>query len=49
VTIGKNTVIGAFSFVNTDIPENTIAYGVPAKIKRKLTKKETEKVQETLL
>jgi len=35
VTIGKNTVIGAHSFVNTDIPDNVVAYGVPAKIKEK--------------
>lgn len=31
VTIGENSVIGAFSFVNKDIPENMLAYGVPAK------------------
>jgi len=35
VTIGKNTVIGAYSFVNTDIPDDVIAYGVPAKVVRK--------------
>ena len=35
VTIGKNSVIGAYSFVNQNIPDNTIAYGVPVKIKRK--------------
>lgn len=35
VTIGKNTVIGAHSFVNTDIPDNVVAYGVPAKITEK--------------
>src|SRR5512136_1736059 len=34
VTIGKNSTIGAHSFVNKDIPDNTIAYGVPAKIVR---------------
>jgi acetyltransferase-like isoleucine patch superfamily enzyme len=45
VTIGENAVIGAFSFVNTDIPNNTLAYGVPAKIIRKLTKKELEKMK----
>lgn len=45
ITIGKNTIIGAFSFVNTDIPDNTIAYGVPATVKRKLTKKEIEKLE----
>jgi acetyltransferase-like isoleucine patch superfamily enzyme len=42
VTIGENAIIGAFSFVNTDIPENTLALGVPVKIIRKLTKKEIE-------
>ena len=35
VTIGKNTVIGAYSFVNTDIPDDVIAYGVPAKVVKK--------------
>jgi len=48
VTIGKNTVIGAFSFVNTDIPDNTLAFGVPAQIKRTLTKKEIKKLEEAL-
>lgn len=38
VTIGENSIIGAFSFVNKDIPANTLAYGVPAKIVRKITK-----------
>ena len=33
VTIGKNSVIGAFSFVNKDIPDNAIAVGIPARIK----------------
>jgi acetyltransferase-like isoleucine patch superfamily enzyme len=42
VTIGENAMIGAFSFVNTDIPDNTLALGVPVKIIRKLTKKEME-------
>ena len=32
VTIGKNSVIGAFSFVNKDIPDNVTAYGIPARI-----------------
>lgn len=40
VTIGKNAIIGAYSFVNADIPENTLAYGIPAKKIRKHTKKE---------
>ena len=34
VTIGENAVVGAHSFVNTDIPANAVAYGVPAKVKR---------------
>lgn len=46
VTIGENAVVGAFSFVNTDISDNTLAYGVPAKKIRKLTKREIEKLQE---
>lgn len=32
VTVGENSIIGAFSFVNKDILDNVIAYGVPAKI-----------------
>lgn len=48
VTIGENAVIGAFSFVNTDIPDNTLAYGVPAKKIRKLTKKEIEDSKEVV-
>lgn len=35
VTIGENSVIGAFSFVNKDIPPNVIAMGIPARIKNK--------------
>ncbi len=38
VTVGKNAVIGAFSFVNKSIPENSVAYGVPVKISRKKRK-----------
>ena len=36
VTIGENAVIGAHSFVNKDIPANSVAYGVPAKVVKKL-------------
>ena len=32
VTIGENAIIGAYSFVNKDIPSNAVAYGVPAKV-----------------
>ena len=48
VTIGENAVIGAFSFVNTDIPDNTLAYGIPAKKIRKLTKKEIQELREAM-
>jgi serine O-acetyltransferase len=34
IKIGSNVVIGACSFVNTDIPSNSIAAGVPAKVIR---------------
>lgn len=39
VTIGENAVVGAFSFVNKDIPDNCVAYGVPVRIARKNRKK----------
>ena len=40
VTIGENTIIGAFSFVKKDIPNNVLTYGTPVKIIRKLTDRE---------
>jgi len=36
VTVGKNSIVGAFSFVNKDIPDNVVAVGVPAKVIKKL-------------
>ena len=36
VTIGKNSVVGALSFVNKDVPDNTLVFGAPAKIVKKL-------------
>jgi len=32
VTVGENSIVGAFSFVNNDVPANVIAFGVPAKV-----------------
>ena len=32
VTIGENSIIGAHSLVNSNIPPNVIAVGVPAKV-----------------
>lgn len=48
VSIGKNSIIGACSFVNKDIPDNVIAYGVPVKLVRKLTKKEIQQISEEI-
>ena len=36
LAIGENSVIGACSFVNQDIPDNVIAAGVPAKVISKI-------------
>lgn len=38
VTVGENSIIGAFSFVNKDIPANVIAYGVPAQVVKMIDK-----------
>jgi acetyltransferase-like isoleucine patch superfamily enzyme len=35
VTIGENVIIGAHSFVNRDIPDNCVAYGVPCRVVKK--------------
>lgn len=35
VIIGENAKIGAFSLVKEDIPANSVAYGVPAKVVKK--------------
>ena len=40
VSIGKNSIIGAHSLVNKDIPDNVVAFGVPAKIVRQLNNDE---------
>lgn len=34
VTIGRNAVIGAHSLVLSDIPDDCVAYGIPAKVMR---------------
>ena len=36
ITIGRNSVVGAHSFVNKDLPDNVIAAGCPAKIIKRL-------------
>ncbi|MBS3059665.1 MAG: acyltransferase, partial [Candidatus Diapherotrites archaeon] len=42
VTVGENSIIGALSFVNKDIPANVLAFGIPAKVVRKLKQEELE-------
>ena len=39
VTIGENSIIGVFSFVNHDISGSVVASGVPVKEIRKITEK----------
>jgi len=46
VTIGENSIIGAFSFVNICIPPDVIAFGVPAKVIRKLSDEEKKQYRE---
>ena len=36
ISIGKNSIIGAHSLVNKDIPDNVVAFGAPAKVVRSL-------------
>ena len=43
VTIGNNTVIGAGSVVNKDIPDNVIAAGNPCKVIRAITEEDKKK------
>ena len=43
VSIGNNTIIGAGSVVNKDIPEGVIAAGVPCKVIRKITENDKQK------
>ena len=40
VTIGEGSVIGAGSVVTRSIPKNSLAFGNPCKVKRKITEKD---------
>jgi len=40
VTIGENSIVGAFSFVNKNIPDNVVAFGIPVKVVRNVKKEE---------
>lgn len=44
VTIGSNVFIGAGSVVVSDIPDNVLVYGNPAKVIRRLGEEELEKL-----
>ncbi len=46
VTVGKGSIIGAFSFVNSNIPDGVLAYGVPAKVVRTLHGDEIIEIRE---
>ena len=35
VTVGENSIVGAFSFVNGDVEDNVTVVGIPAKIIKK--------------
>lgn len=43
VTIGDDTVIGAGSVVNKDIPGGVVAAGNPCRVIRKITKADKQK------
>jgi acetyltransferase-like isoleucine patch superfamily enzyme len=34
ITIGENAIVGACSFVTEDIPDNAVAFGTPARVRR---------------
>lgn len=48
VTIGENSIIGAYSFVKDSIPDSVLAYGIPAKVIRKLSEEELESIVKEL-
>ncbi len=43
MTIGSDTVIGAGSLVNKDIPSGVLAAGNPCRVVRKLTEEDRKK------
>ena len=43
VTIGSNTIIGAGSVVNRDIPDGVVAAGNPCRVIRKITEEDKNK------
>ena len=43
ITVGENSIVGAFSFVNRNVPDNVIVAGVPVKVIRLSDNKEVRK------
>ena len=39
VTVGENTIVGANSLINNDLPSNVICYGIPARVVKKINEK----------
>jgi acetyltransferase-like isoleucine patch superfamily enzyme len=48
VSVGRNSVIGAFSLVNANIPGGVVAYGIPARVMRMLSDKELAEMEKDL-
>ena len=46
VTVGENSIVGAHSLVTRDIPANVVAFGIPARVSRKLMPEELERMEE---
>ena len=40
IKIGENAIVGAFSFVNEDVSDGVVVFGVPIKIRRNLSSEE---------
>jgi len=41
ITIGENSIVGAFSFVNKDVPDNVVSFGIPSKTVKRMEKSKT--------
>jgi acetyltransferase-like isoleucine patch superfamily enzyme len=48
VTIGNNSIVGAFSFVNNDIPDNVVAFGIPVRVIRSIELEEIREMEKDI-